>query len=93
MKFVRHRQITLYLIYLCNLKSKSQLTYTENRLVVARDRAGVRDAEVRDVGMSKSGQKVQTSSYKINKSQPIMYSMVTIITYCITYLKVTKSIS
>ena len=88
MKFVRHRQITLYLIYLCNLKSKSQLTYTENRLVVARDRAGVRD-----VGMSKSGQKVQTSSYKINKSQPIMYSMVTIINYCITYLKVTKSIS
>ena len=54
------------LLYVEWKEKKTKLAFTENRLVVARR-------------MSKGGQKVQTSHYKINKSRDVLYSMVTIV--------------
>ena len=71
-EIVTKRQILHDFTYVWNLKKKKhKLIETENRLVVARDG---------DLGleeMSKGDQKVQTSSYKVNSSRDVIYSMMT----------------
>lgn len=65
------RQILSELTYMWNLKEKKpKITDTENRLVAARGGGG---GGIK----SESGEKVQTSSCKINQSGDVIYGMVT----------------
>ena len=70
-----------------NKQNKTKIIDTENKMVVAK-----REGDLGVDQMREWGQEVQTYSYKISH-RDVMYSMMTTVSFCRTYLKVAQRIN